>query len=392
MNGNSNSSRAATLLFNSPYSLLIFLVIPAYTIIGLRLGMSVSGDLLLVNNGCMMACVALRAFRYVTKLRRGIRYGADFRQPESVSTLDRSLAGLKSELDSAGYCFDTDGRYGEKRDIGYVGTTLLYCGLLILLLFGSYDYMREYSVMARLGVGEPISLDKSGLLGAIEAGNLASLDKLPQLQVRKQTLPNEQWPQGATEIALLTKDRKELATATIAPGKPFRYGGLDYHMTRFLFDSLIVIREGNLIVYDSFIKFLPLQQKKDVYSYVTSLRNPQFPDISGTAWLNPEKKAVRIEMKRADKNIIDIEVELWGKNKKEQGPYIASIEGLAHWSEIRVARGRHRVMLMIGAVLFLCGGITRLMFRSQRVWLEEAAEGCRVRVVGGETKKLVGQK
>lgn len=389
MQNNVKFSVMNNLVFTSPYSLLLFLVIPVYTVLSLRLHLPVSGTLLLVNNGCFLAVVAMRLVRYVLRMRRDIRYGSDCCQPESVITLDRPMSDLKRELAGAGYRFDTGGHYGEQRDMGYLGTTLLYGGLLLLLLFGSYDYMREYSVMGRLGVGEPMPLDQTGLVGEFEAGALAGTDRLPLLQVRRQILPNPQWPQGATEIALLTKDRKELAKGTIAPGKPFRYGGLDYHMIRFVFDALIVIKEGQAIVYDNFVKFLPLKQKKDVYSYAGSLKIDNYPDVTGVAWLNPENKAVRLEAKRGGKPFVAVELELWGKNKITLGEYIASLEGLAHWTEIRVARGRHRVMLMIGAILFICGGITRLVIRPQRVWLEEAEEGSRVRVVGGKTKKLM---
>jgi len=382
-------SEAKKLLLISPYFLLVFLVIPLYSVLGIKLNLPVSGTLLLGNNVLFCICVLVRFFRCVLKIRGGIRYGSDCCQPKSVLELSRPASQLQIELVGAGYIFDSVGRYGEKRDLGYVGTTLLYGALLLLLLFGSYDYMREYSVMVRLGVGEPMSLARTGLVGQIEAGALADTNSLPLLQVRKQILPNEQWPKGATEIALLSKDRKELAKGTVAPGKPFRHDGLDYHMTKFLFDALIGIRKEKSVVYDSFVKFLPLQQKKDAYSYAASLRNNQFPDVNGTAWLIPEKKAMRVEVKLGANKSIDFDLELWGTNKVTQGEYVASFEGLAHWSEIRVARGRHRAVLMIGAVLAVFGGLIRIAIRPQRVWLEEAEEGSRVRAIGGKTLRLL---
>jgi hypothetical protein len=65
------------------------------------------------------------------------------------------------------------------------------------------------------------------------------------------------------------------------------------------------------------------------------------------------------------------------------------LEGLAQWSEIRVARSRHRIMLMFGAALAVLGGFLRIVIRPQRVWLEEAEEGCRVKAVGRKTKDLI---
>jgi hypothetical protein len=389
MNKSTKFSGATKLFFVSPYFLLVFLVIPAYFVLRIKLRLPVSGDLLLGNNVLFCVCIALRLVWRILRMRGDVRYGADYRPPKSVLELGRPAAQLQSDLTGVGFHFAADGHYGEKRDFGYLGTTILYVGLLLLLMFGSYDYMREYSVMGRLGVGEPISLDGKGLIGEIEAGSLAGASRLPLLQVKKQILPNPQWPKGATEIALLSAERKELATGTIAPGKPFRYGGLDYHMTRFIFDALIMVRKDKTIVYESFVKFFPLPQKKGVYSYYGSLKNDKSENVGGAAWLNPEDKAVHVEATLDGKKIVDTELKLWGKNKITQGEYIAALDGLAQWSEIRVARGRHRVMLMIGAVLAVLGGFLRIVIRPQRVWLEEAEEGCRVRAAGRKTKNLI---
>lgn len=389
MNKNTRFSGAAKLLFVSPYFLLIFLVVPAYLVIGIKLRLPVSGDLLLGNNVLFGLCIALRLVWRILRMRGTIRYGSDYRPPESELEQSRPVAQLQTVLTDGGFHFTADGRYGEKRELGYLGGTILYVGLLLLLMFGSYDYMREYSVMGRLGVGEPISLDGKGLTGEFEAGFLAATSRLPLLQVKKQILPNPQWPKGATEIALLSSERKELAKGTIAPGKPFRYGGLEYHMTRFVFDAMISLMKNNSVVYESFVKFLPLPQKKGAYSYYGSLKNASSENVGGDAWLNPEDKAVRVEATLGGKRIVDTELKLWGKNKITQGEYTASLEGLAHWSEIRVARGRHWIMLIIGAALAFIGGFLRLAIRPQRVWLEEVAEGCLVKTVGRKTKELI---
>lgn len=389
MQENGRLSSIKKLIFVSPAVLLIFLIIPFYTILSIIRHLPISGNLLLVNNCCFLVIVTLRFVRYVRRMRCDIRYDADYRQPKSVLTLDRPMQELKSELDGFGYRFDTAGRYGEKRDMGYLGTTLIYGGLFLLLLFGSYDFMREYSIMVRMGVGEPMPLDGKGLAGQFEAGNLAATSQLPLLQVKKQILPDAQWPKGATEIVLVDRERKELAKAIIAPGKPFRYRGLDFHMTGFIFDALIMVKKDKVTVYESFVKFMPLTQKKGVYSYYGSLVNAKSENVKGGAWLYPEDKAVWIDATLDGKKIVDTELKLWGKNKITQGEYVASLEGLAHWSEIRVARGRHRNMLIFGAVLAVFGGFLRIVIRPQRVWLEEAEEGCRVRAVGRKTKSLM---
>ncbi|WP_223923228.1 hypothetical protein [Geobacter sp. AOG2] len=381
----------AGLFFTSPYFLLVFLIVPAYTVLGLKLHFHVSGDLLLANNIAFALCIGARLVRYALRLRGNIRYGAGYRPPSNTIELGRSSSQLQTDLKDAGYHFDSDGHYGEKKDLGFLGTTLLYGGLLLLLLAGSYDYTHEYSVMGRLGVGEPMPLDSTGLLGQYEAGFWAGTTELPLLQVRKQILPNAQWPKGATEIALLSKDRKELAKGTIAPGKPFSSQGLDFYMTRFVFDALFVLRQGPSIAYESFVKLLPLAAKKGEYSYYGSLKTDKFENVRGVAWLNPEKKAVHVEAKLSGKKAFDGVLELWGKNKITQGEYLGSLEGLAQWSEIRVARGRHRRTLMLGAALVLLGGLLRLIIRPQRVWLEDTEEGSRVRTAGRKTLQLVEQ-
>ena len=391
MNEKSTFSGVTKLLFISPYFLLVFLVIPVYIVLGLKLGLPVSGDLLLVNNIIFCVCIILRLVWRVLKMSRGdIRYGADSRPPKSELELDRPASQLQTELAGAGFIFAAGGRYGEKRDIGYLGATVLYGGLLLLLFFGSYDYMREYSVMGRLGVGEPMPLNPTGLIGPYEAGFFARYDKMPLVQVRKQILPNPQWPKGATEIVLLSEDRKELTKTTIAPGKSFSYGGLDYSMTRFIFDALIVISGGNSIAYEGFVKFYPLPVKKGEYSYYGGIINKTSEKFRGAAWLNPaDKKKVRVEATLDGKKIVETELELWGESKKTQGDYTAKLEGLAQWSEIRVARSRHSLLLMIGAALAVLGGFMRIAVRPQRVWLEESEKGCRVKATGGKALQLL---
>ena len=391
MNKNSRFSSAVKMFFTSPYILLVFLVIPAYSVLGLRLHLSVSGDLLLGNNMVFCVFVAARIVWRVVKMRGDIRYGAEYRPPRKTLELNRPVSQLRKELAGAGFNFENGVHYGEKRDLGYLGTTVLYGGILVLLLVGSYDYMNEYSVMGRLGVGEPASLADAGKLGAFEAGFFAGADKLPLLQVKKQILPNAQWPQGASEIALISaKDGKELAKGTTAPRKPFRYGGMDFEMTKFVFDSLIVIRSGDAIAYENFVKFLPLREKKGEFGYIGSLVTSNFSMMKGVAWLNPaDKKKVRIEATLAGKKIVDTELELWGQNVKTQGKYSVKLEGIAQWSEITVSRSRHTNILLFGAVLAVIGGFMRVAVRPKRVWLVEAEGGCQVRMVGREAKKIV---
>jgi len=385
-------ARVKNFVFVSFWPFPLFLIIPVFTILNLKLHLRVSGDLLLYNNAAFTLLLAARFVWYLVRLRAPVRYGAERNVPEESFAVPRPASQLESELTGAGYRFESGGRYGEKPDLGYLGTTLLYGGLMLLLLFGSYDYLREYSIMVRLGVGEPMPLDGKGLTGEFEAGSLAGTSNLPKLQIRKQILPNAQYPKGATEIALMSKDDKDLTTGTLAPGKPFHYGGFDFTMRNFLFDGLINIRMGDYIVFDSFVKFVPLAKKKDnIYSYQAKLFDKTTGKTLGDAWLQPEKKAVLIDASVGGKKAINTVLELWGEHKKTQGEYVASLEGLAQWSEIRVARGRHRGIQAFGAAVALLGLLLRLAIRPQRVWLEGEAGGSRVKATGKKTLQLLGQ-
>jgi cytochrome c biogenesis protein ResB len=44
-------------------------------------------------------------------------------------------------------------------------------------------------------------------------------------------------------------------------------------------------------------------------------------------------------------------------------------------------------LIWAGAIITVLGLLLRTFIGSQRVWLEETAEGCRVRFVGGEDVK-----
>ena len=384
------ASRVKNLLFTSAWLIPAFLIIPAFTILNLKLHLPVSGDLLLINNFTFAVLLGARFVWYLLKLPSAIRYGSGRRVPKNEYRLEQPADLVREQLSGAGYCFEPSGRYGEKRDLGYLGMAIFYGGLMLVFAVGSYDYLREYSIMVRLGVGEPIALDGKGLTGEFEAGNLARTGSLPKLRVRQQILPNAQYPAGATEISLISDDNKELAKTTLAPGKTFRHSGLEFAMTKFLYDGLIHIQMGSYVVYDSFVKFVPLPQKKGEYSYLAKIYDRQEGRSLGEAWLRPDKRAVLVDAKLQGKQIFNGELELWGEHKKKQGDYEASLEGLAQWTEIRVSRGRHRPLLLLGGILAALGGLVRLVVRPQRLWLEQEEGASRVRAVGGETLKRLG--
>lgn len=387
-----STSRVKYLVLTSPYFLLIFLFIPAFIIVSHLMHLPYNMNLLLVNNGCLLVCIVLRFVWYLSRLNRPDRYGAERGVPDKGRQLGCSAAEVRSELVGKGYRFDAAGVYGEKRDMGYLGTVILYGGLLILLLFGTCDNLWQYTGVVRLGVGDPVPLNNPAAYGELIMGPAASPEQLPQLQVRKLILPNREWPRGAVEIGLWSKekDAKMLTSGISAPGKALRYHGFEYDMLKFSFVAdFTAVTRNKAPVYNGLLTLLPLREEKGGYTHYTPINDPNFEQIKGEAWFNPGKKALKVVLLREGKQILDTELELWGKNSTTQGEYIASFPRLGQFAEIRVAHERHFTMLKIGAVIALIGGLLRLLVRSQRLWLEETAAGCRVRAVGGETKRLL---
>ena len=79
-----------------------------------------------------------------------------------------------------------------------------------------------------------------------------------------------------------------------------------------------------------------------------------------------------------------------GHQQVVKGDYILSCAKMGQWSEIQVIHRRHKELLLIGGVLAITGLLLRIAIRPQRVWLEEAPEGCRVWSSG--TKAMNGLK
>jgi hypothetical protein len=384
------TSRAKNLVLTSPYFLLIFLFVPAVTIVSFLLHLPFKMDLLLYNNIALLLCVALRFAWYLSRVKRSDRYGAECGEPKGVVDLAQGAGDVRSELAERGYSFDAAGLYGEKPDLGYLGTLLLYGGLALLLLFGSYDNLWQFSGVVRLGIGDPAAINKPQSYGELIMGPAASLERLPRLQVRKLILPNKEWPKGAIELGLWTKEGRMLTSGLTTLGKSLRYGGFEYDMLKFSdVANLKVVDRANQVVFDGVLTMLPLPRKKGGYTHYTQVDDPNFERVKGEAWFNPEKKSMKLVLQQDGKQVLDTEMDLWGKNLIKQGEYTASFPRLGQFAEIRVAHVRHFVMLKIGAVIALLGGLIRLLFRPQRVWLRENGAGCRVKAAGSAARKLL---
>src|ERR1039457_4516606 len=158
-------SKLSRLILVSPWTLLIFLVIPLLVILSITLHVRIplvgSTAPLLVNNIGFALLVACRLLRYLAGMRKTIRYGSSYGRPHQSALLSLPVAELRSQLGKTGYKFEDSGHYAEQRDTGYIGTTLMYFGLCILLSVGIWDNLRQFSGVLRDGMGPSTYLSKA---------------------------------------------------------------------------------------------------------------------------------------------------------------------------------------------------------------------------------------
>jgi cytochrome c biogenesis protein ResB len=104
---------------------------------------------------------------------------------------------------------------------------------------------------------------------------------------------------------------------------------------------------------------------------------------------DPAGRAIRLLGGGNGKNVVDGVYHFGQDTAVQMGSFIAKVPWLTEWSEIHVVRHRHLVLAYIGLGIMVIGVLMRLVFRPQRVWLEETTDGCRVWAVGGVAKKLL---
>lgn len=381
-------------IFESPVFLGLFFVLPVLFVLSRFVGVfriiPFNITLLLVNFVALLLIIALRFIWNLKRLRRDLRYDAASRPGSDGETIPRPVGQIRKKLAEAGFRFSAEGEYGEKRNPALLGATVFFGGLLLALLVGTLDYARQYSNVVLLSVGNPMQQGDSGYL--LGRGFIASTSDMPQLQVKKQILPDKEWRHGATEIVLLNKNKVELARKTITwGGEPLKYGGFEYHMGRFLYDAgLTIVTKSGYLEFANYIRLQPNPKLEAPYTHATAFKGEA--DKKRGIWkamYDPRRKALRLTLKDKDATLADGEIIFQKDIKKEIGGFVVEMNGMGNWSELHVVRSRHMFLVIFGAVIALLGGLSMLFFRPQRVWLEEAPEGSRVWAVGEETKRLM---
>lgn len=391
-----NDSKLIRFVLFSPLFLLLFIIIPGTVIlsrlINVHLPFTITLNMLLGNNICLLICLIVRLQRYLSGLRHGIRYGDNLPRRAASVELERTCALVSGELSHAGYHFAPDGSYGEKHNLGYLGTTLIYGGLVVMLFFGVWDNLRQFSGTVIKGPGKVIDLSTADRYYHLVTGPLASPAGIPLLKVTKQIFPDTTYPLGATEIGLYDKEGKRVGGAFIDANKgPYRFGGYDIYLNNLLVDLALTIKtKGSDVnnIFDDAVKLMPLYGRKvDDFILYGTFTTPAGDD--GEAWFDPTHNIFRIALTHGGKKVLETDYAYQVYREKAAGDFVVSILGSGQWSEIHVVRRRHMVLMIAGGVIAAFGMLMRLLFRPQRVWIEETGIGCRARFVGGETKGLL---
>ena len=216
-----NRSAVGKFVFTSPWLPLIFIALFAlaiyaeFTHIPTPRFFPAPVRIILFNNLCLLLVIALRFIDQIARAKKTFYYEAFDRAQRDEFISPAPIDTVRGELTKAGFCFDSSG-YGEKRTPARLAMTLVYGGILLALLVGSYDNYFHISGVFFQGEGAPAQLGNESLYLNVIKGPLATLKGLPKLQVRRNIYKDPKWPDGAVELALLDKNNMEIVKGTVA--------------------------------------------------------------------------------------------------------------------------------------------------------------------------------
>ncbi|MEI6702172.1 MAG: hypothetical protein WCL71_01390, partial [Deltaproteobacteria bacterium] len=343
-------STLSRFIFTSFWPLLVFLIIPFLFILNIRfhLQLPLAGNKssVLYNNACLSVFIALRVIYYLRGLTRTIRYGADSGIPKAATETDRSVSEIKSRLTESGFQFDNAGSYAEKQDRGYLGTTLLYAGLFIVIFTGTLDNMRQFSGTFLHGVGMALDLNTNDRYRALATGPLTTEPTtLPKMKIMSHILPDATYPLGAAEVVFINPTGKEQKVILKAPD-PYRAGNFDIYMARMLYEPTISVSiDGAIPVYNGRIMLKPLAAKVDDFGFYTSFVDG---NLDGEVYYQPEKSRLKMVLRQGSNALMDKELIFQVERRQTMGNISFTVERMGVWSEIHVVQRRHMPVVFIG--------------------------------------------
>jgi len=325
-------SKPSRLILYSPWFLVVFLVVPIAIILSLTLNFVVpfvGPRWLLANNIGFALLAALRLAWYLSRVGSGIRYGAEARCPTGGFDCQLPAAKARELLAGAGFRFAADGGYGEKHDLGYLGSTLVYGGLFLLLATGSWDNLRQFAGTLLDGMGPATKLSRLESYRSLVMGPLAARpDSLPQMRILRQILPDSSYPKGGTEISLIPEQGQPIDTVLL-PTEPFRYGAYDIYMSKLVFEPEIVIKTKDArTLFDGFVKLDPLVQKRGDFGFYGMF---QGQEVGGGGYYQPEKSLMMAVITRNGRKEVT-EMRFQVDQQVAVGDYLLSCAKMGQWS------------------------------------------------------------
>jgi len=389
-------SKLFRFILRSPWSLFIFIIIPLVVILSvlfhIKLPLAGSKYPLLLNNVCFTLFIFSRFLYTLLGIKKSIRYGSGDGMPRRSNEVACSTDTARKSLTDAGFLFDTDGNYGEKREKGYLGTVLLYAGLFIVLFTGTLDNLFQFSGTIRDGIGVPTDLQRLDAYKKVSVGPVTTdLSTLPKMRIIGQFFPNATYPRGATEVAFQFPGGREQTVILKSP-EPFKAGAYDIYMSKMVYEPKLAITiDGSNLVFNGQVALDQLPDNENGFSFYGTFAEGV---IDGKVYYQPEKSRLRVVVSQGPQQLIDAELVFQKDRLSRSANFAIACEKMGVWSEIYVVHRRHMTLIFLGGALAVIGLLMRIMIRPQRVWLEEAGEGegCRVRTVGNDAERRLKAK
>jgi hypothetical protein len=267
---------------------------------------------------------------------------------------------------------------------------IFYAGIFIVLFTGTLDNMRQFSCTLLDGVGVATDLNNIKSYRSVSSGLFATKPTtLPKMKIVKQFFPNATYPKGATEVVFQFSDGNEQKVILKSPD-PFRAGAYDIYLSKMVYEPKILITfKDSTPVYNGQVKLNQLVTTGNGYGFYGTFVDG---NIDGDIYFQPENNRLRVVLLQGDRQLMDSELVFQVDRQSRSANFTLICERMGVWSEIHVVHRRHLNIIWLGGIIALIGLLMRIAIRPQRIWLEETVEGCRVRVVGKKTMKLLREE
>lgn len=383
-------SRLERIVYLSPWLPLFFVGFFAVYIVAqfgyLPRFIRLNNNVLMASNICFMLVIALRSFRYASRLAQKFRYDPQFKPAGAGVVYPLPPETIQAALERENFSFDGAG-YGEKKNLSSLAMTLLYAGILVALLTGTYDNLKQFSAVIFQGVGAALPLSAPGSYFDVVKGPLISFNGLPSLRIKDLMHPSAKWPKGGADLVLMNGKGAVIKEAVLTPDSPpLSYGDFDYHFGETMCDVILDISGPKYLEFSNSMKLIPLDKPQGNFTHVAHFRGD---NKSWEVLFDPSRYVLNISGRKGKEVKVTGDLFFRRNFRGKIGEYDVRVGGFAEWGEIHVVHKRHMVLIIAAGVLALLGALVRLVVRPQQVWLDGTADGCRVQAVGGAASQAL---